>query len=31
MTLIRVTLAILILKAARRMAFALFPKDEGTK
>lgn len=31
MTLIRVTLAILILKVARRIAFAVFPKNGGAK
>ncbi len=31
MKLIRVVLALLILKAARRVAFALLPKNGGTK
>ncbi len=31
MKLIRVVLALLILKAARRVAFASFPKNGGTK
>ncbi len=31
MKLIRVVLALLILKAAKRVAFALFPKNGGAK
>lgn len=31
MKLARVVIALVILKTARRIAFALFPKDGGTK